>query len=104
MPRYFFHQRMRNQFLPDSEGCEIADYAAAEALAIRSARQLWASAILEGVDLTGDTIEVADTDGKSLLILDLASVLPFRVPSSPASEEISEVPDQRCAQSRCSTG
>lgn len=74
--RFYFHQRLADGFLKDPDGCDYPSVDAARAAAVTAARHLWAAAIIEGDDLTGESIEVASADGRHLFTVPLSEVLP----------------------------
>ena len=85
--RFYFHQRLRDGYLEDPDGCDYPTIDAARAAAIVAARHLWAAAIIAGDDLTGESIEVASADGRHLFSVPLAEVLPPGLGSTRAELE-----------------
>ena len=75
--RFYFHQRLADGFLADPDGCDYPSVDAARAAAVSAARHLWAAAIIEGDDLTGESIEVASAEGRHLFSVPLSEVLPM---------------------------
>ena len=66
MPLYFLHLHNGSGFVPDEEGRDFPDLAAARAEAVRSIRSVLAEEIRRGcVDLRG-RVEIAGTDGETL--------------------------------------
>jgi len=63
-------------FIEDPDGSELPDAAAAREEAIDGARHLWAAAILQGQDLTGERFEVADEAGRVVFVMPLEEALP----------------------------
>ncbi|WP_062017976.1 hypothetical protein [Aureimonas sp. AU4] len=61
--RYYLHQIQTNDIVRDPEGGDYPDLAAAEAEAVEAARELMASAIRAGRDISDWTIEIADETG-----------------------------------------
>ena len=77
MPRFFFHQRIGEQLIEDLEGAEHDGADGARASAVKSARHLWAAAILAGSDLSGESIEIVDEEGFPVATIALDAGLPF---------------------------
>jgi len=69
MPRYFFHQRRRQELFVDDEGSEFDSDRRALEEAMTSAREMMSEAILEGRDVSGRAFEVTDDQGRRVLIL-----------------------------------
>ena len=69
MPRYYFHVVRANTCIRDAEGTELHGLAEARAEAIQDARTLMSLAILEGVDISGRSIEICDEGGNIVLRL-----------------------------------
>ena len=65
VPRYFFHLH-NDTYTRDEEGCVLPDLEAARASAIRDARSLMASQVIDGRLCHDDRVEIADGDGKNL--------------------------------------
>ena len=76
MTRYYFHQRIDGELLLDPDGYDYANSAAARAAALASARSLWAMAVLEGEDLSGQAIEIVDEQRMLLDTVPLEEALP----------------------------
>jgi len=76
MPRYFLHQRTSMGYIKDPDGSELPDLDAAREEALAGARDLWASAIREGADLTGDSFEIQDETGQPVLNVAFTDALP----------------------------
>jgi hypothetical protein len=67
MPRHFFHIRNPgNGLVPDDEGAEFEDFAAAQHEAVASVRDLAAEAIRCGYKVNGLGVEIVDETGKRL--------------------------------------
>lgn len=84
---FYFHQRVGDGYLEDPEGYDYPSVDAARTAAIIAARHLWAAAIIDGDDLTGESIEVASADGRHLFSVPLADVLPLGRGSGHAAVE-----------------
>lgn len=74
--RFYFHQRLNGQFLEDPDGTDLPNLERAIEEALQSARHLWADAIIQQKDLTGETFEIADEDGKHLASVHFSEALP----------------------------
>lgn len=90
MPRFYFNQRVNQPIgrilIEDPDGCEFACLADARTSAVVTARHLWASAIIAGEDLSGETIEIIDASGDHVATVELVDALPFQlVPEVPAA-------------------
>lgn len=59
MARYYFHVKQCDQLLEDPEGVDLPDPDEARALAVKSARELWAETIKAG-DLPADAFVIED--------------------------------------------
>jgi hypothetical protein len=75
MPLFYFHTRGGAVEAEDLEGLELADAAAARATALRGARSIIASAVLEGRLPLGERIEVTDEAGRLVLTLPFADAV-----------------------------
>lgn len=73
------HQAGRG-LIPDDEGSELADMEAVLAEAFDAARELMATAIRKGVDVSNYAFEITDEDGN------MAVRVPFRTRSTPGAE------------------
>lgn len=74
MPRYFFH--LHNDIeARDEEGVELADLAAARAVAMREARAIAAAHVGNGRLVLSHSIEVTDEHGASLLTVSFGEVI-----------------------------
>ena len=85
MQRFYFNQRIGQMLIEDPDGCEFACLAEAKMSALVTARHLWASAIIGGDDLSGETIEIIDESGRHVATVELVDALPFKLAAiSPA--------------------
>lgn len=85
MPRFYFNQRIGQMLIEDPDGCEFAGLAEARMSALVTARHLWASAIISGENLSGETIEIVDANGCHVATVELVDALPFQLAdTSPA--------------------
>ena len=85
MPRFYFNQRIGEMLIEDPDGCEFVGLAEAKMSALVTARHLWASAIIGGEDLSGETIEIVDANGCHVATVELVDALPFQLAAaSPA--------------------
>ena len=75
MPKYFFHIRDQNHLVPDEEGMEFPDFAAAQAEARNSARDLLAQCVKEHRPVGGLQLEVTDNVGRTLETLPLRDLI-----------------------------
>jgi ATP-dependent protease HslVU (ClpYQ) peptidase subunit len=73
MPRCYFHVASARETIQDDEGSDLLDLGTAREEAIKDARSLMSSAILEGRDISNRSIQISGEDGKVLL------VVPFRM-------------------------
>lgn len=75
MPLYRFNLYNSVGFVPDEEGRELADLAAAKAEGLKGARAIIADEVIQGrFDLNG-RIEVVDADGRLLLTIGFAEAV-----------------------------
>lgn len=79
MPRYFFQLNEGNDVTEDIDGSELPDLEAARHYAVRAARELLAHAILWDRALPPESIAVLDEDGRILLTVFTAEVLPDHI-------------------------
>lgn len=71
MPRYYFHFSDGKRQFSDAAGFELQGVAAARTHAIRHARELKAAICYPHIqDLSGWTMTVADTSGRTVLEID----------------------------------
>ena len=73
MPLFHFNSRTGDVLLPDVEGEDLPDLAAARVVEVSSAREALAEAVKFG-DTPPDRIEVTDDQGREVLIVPLADV------------------------------
>jgi hypothetical protein len=78
MARYYFHVKQGDRLLEDPEGVDLPDPDEARALALKSARELWAETIKAGHDLPADAFVIEDERGQSLFV-PLTEALPKRL-------------------------
>jgi hypothetical protein len=74
MPLFHFNSRTGDVMLPDLEGEDLPDLAAARAVAMSSAREALAEAVKFG-DTPPDIIQVTDSEGNEVAIVTLMEVL-----------------------------
>ena len=79
MDRFFFHIRTGGQVLVDQEGTWLADADAARQEALTAARHILADAIRSGNEVIPEAFVIADSEGRELESVPLASVLPDRL-------------------------
>jgi hypothetical protein len=78
MARYFFHLHEGGQRLPDPDGMEIDDLDGLREAALTGARSIVSHDARSGViDLSG-SIEVADTQGRVVLVVSFADAVRIR--------------------------
>jgi hypothetical protein len=82
MARFYLHIKEGTHLIRDEEGCNVADFDQARAIAIRSARELCADCIRAGMDITIDAFVIADEQGEQLAFVPLVEALPDRLRSS----------------------
>jgi hypothetical protein len=75
VPLFHFNSRTGDKLLPDLEGEDLPDLAAARVVAATSAREALVEAIQFG-DTPPDHIQITDGDGKEVEIIALADMLP----------------------------
>jgi hypothetical protein len=76
MGRYYFHLKDGDEMIPDEDGTELQDVAAATREALRSARELLADAIKAGKPKIYDAFVIADEAGRTVEVLPFAALLP----------------------------
>lgn len=67
MPVYFFHIREGEAIIRDSDGIDLVDEAAAHAHAVKGARSLLSTAVLEGRLPLDHSIIAIDESGRQVL-------------------------------------
>ncbi|MEP7241279.1 MAG: hypothetical protein ABI697_10380 [Devosia sp.] len=75
MPRYFFHLRDGEDFVPDEEGSYFADLDGALEEARQSARDMLSEQLRAGEKLDGQSIEVSNDRGDLLERVTFKSVV-----------------------------
>lgn len=79
MARYFLHLFNRIGAVPDDEGTEVPDIAAARHIAVQSVRDIVSEEAKGGVvDLSG-RIEIADEGGSTLDVVPFAEAVEVRL-------------------------
>lgn len=84
--RYFFHQIHKGERIPDLEGADFDNLAAARAEAILAARDIMGSRLRAGVALDHSVFEICDADGRILQTMPFQEALPiddYEGPSDP---------------------
>ena len=76
MGRFYFHLKAGDELVPDEEGIELPDVAAATREALLTARELLANAIKGGKVEVPEALVIADETGRTLGVLPLREVLP----------------------------
>ena len=76
MPRYFFHVRDKDGDISrDEEGQDLPDLEAARAEAVSANREMLGERLLHGGSLNHRQIEIADENGKVLIIIGASEVM-----------------------------
>ncbi len=73
--RYYLHQIQTDEIVRDPEGSDCAALLNAEAEAVDAAREMMASAVRTGRDISHWAIEITDADGRVLKRVAFASTL-----------------------------
>ena len=82
MPRFYFHIVQANQErIEDLEGIELHDIESARREATRSARELLAERLKNGVPLGNDLFEITDEAGEMMLVFPFDSAVETEPPS-----------------------
>jgi len=74
--RLYFHLRDKDELLPDRHGVEVADLQQAQALAIRTIKELRQEDPSTARHWSGWTLTIADESGAVLFALDLDREIP----------------------------
>jgi uncharacterized protein DUF6894 len=82
MSRFYFHVQSGENIMPDDEGMECADAAAAREQALASARELLADAIKSSKDEAPDCFIIADANGRELMTVPFSEALPRHLRST----------------------
>ncbi|MBB3452707.1 hypothetical protein FHT86_000963 [Rhizobium sp. BK313] len=75
MPKYYFHIRTSDTFLPDDRGFDFPDFEAAKREAMTAAREMIAEMVIDGDPIDGMRFEVTDESGNVVLTLPFRFVL-----------------------------
>ena len=73
--RYHFHLRIGRELSPDEIGIDMPDLDTAYLEAFQAAQAMWAELLAERLDPMLRSFEIADSDGRVLLILPFREVL-----------------------------
>jgi hypothetical protein len=76
MGRFYFHLKEGNELIPDEDGIELPDVAAATREALLTARELLADAIKAGRPKVPEALMIADEAGRTVEILPFSAALP----------------------------
>jgi hypothetical protein len=76
MPKYHFQQRTGHSVVDDDEGSDFPDIETARQYALRAARELLAESIRWNGKPPPDCIVVMDGEGRQIMTVLLAEVLP----------------------------
>jgi hypothetical protein len=76
MPPFYLHCGHNGVLAEDPDGSDLPDIEAARQEALAAARDLWAMAIVKGIDLSDDHFVVADDKGEHVLDLPFTEALP----------------------------
>jgi hypothetical protein len=76
MPLFYLHIRRDAVLLEDPGGSDLPDVATAREQALGAVRDLWASAIIEGEDLSGQMFVIADEHGEQFVLVPFIDALP----------------------------
>jgi len=74
MPLFHFNSRTGDTVLPDLEGEDLPNVAAARSVAMTTAREALAEAVKFG-DRPPDHIQVTDGEGREVMTIDLSDLL-----------------------------
>jgi hypothetical protein len=77
MPRYFFHIRYSDEFVPDPEGTDMASDREANLFALAAAREMAADDLKCGAAPRGGAIEVRDEAGVYVRTVPFRSAIDF---------------------------
>jgi hypothetical protein len=73
--RYYFHLRIGRELSPDEIGLDLPDLDTAYLEAFQAARAMWSELLAERSDPLLRSFEIADSDGRVLLLLPFREVL-----------------------------
>jgi hypothetical protein len=76
MGRFYFHIKDGDELVPDEEGIELSDHAAATREALLTARELLANGIKAGRTNVPEAVVIVDETGQALEVLPLVTILP----------------------------
>lgn len=75
MPAFHFNIVVGTTVLVDDEGTELPNLATAHDEAVKDARSLMSSAILDGLDISGRHINICNEIGETLLVVEFADTI-----------------------------
>ena len=76
MGRFYFHLKEGDELIPDEDGTDLPDVAAATREAVLTARELLANAIKGGKERVPEALVIADEAGQTLEVVPLVAVIP----------------------------
>jgi hypothetical protein len=76
VPRFSLHNTVGRVLLEDPDGSDLPDVDAAREEALAAARELWASAMLDGKDLSDQLFVIADKHGEHVGVVPFTGALP----------------------------
>ena len=76
MPTFYLHTQRDGVLIEDPDGSDLPDVETARQEALAAARDLWASAMTSGRDLTDHKFVIADKTGEHLLVVPFVDALP----------------------------
>lgn len=76
MPLFHLHITVDGVLVEDVDGSDLPDVGAARDDALAAARDLWASAMVKGEDLSNRSFVITSARGERLLILPFTDALP----------------------------
>ena len=76
MPLFYLHSRCDGVLIEDPDGSDLPDIGAARQEAIAAARDLWAEAVVKGIELSDRHFVVADEKCENVLDVPFTDALP----------------------------
>jgi hypothetical protein len=76
VPRYFLHQRRKDELIEDSEGAEFADLEQLKRELVLAAREIMTDRLMAGRSIDDTAFEVMDEAGRVVLKMPFQQALP----------------------------
>jgi hypothetical protein len=92
VPRFYLHIRSQDELIPDPEGTELPEIAAAVQEAVKGARSLLSADVLEGMLRLDASIEIHDSEDRHLATIRFDEVVEIVGAEDEADEHSASAP------------